>query len=167
MFSMPEHHVEEEAPGEGEVLSMAKFVKKLWHHPVSPEDLQIFREQIKSPLSRKDFVMCLQQPRMLGTSEISSELERSVAEVVMIVLDQCLVDKDSYIAKQIMVLMFTYYSVKKDGETSKKEYLYNLLKESSIWGCMEFWESALIESLYENSKGSHEAVTTLSTRVSR
>ena len=117
----------------------------MWENTLCAEDNIVFDEQINNPLSRKDFVICLQQQRILGKFEISPEKVESVVNIISRVLNKCYEQKDSYAAKHILVLIFTYFTNVKEGETVvRKEYLHSYLKSHHIWKSMEFWESALI-----------------------
>lgn len=108
----------------------------MWENTLCPEDTLVFDEQINSPLSRKDFVICLQQQRILGRFEISEENIESVVNTISRVLNKCYEQKDSYAGKHILVLIFTYFTNVKEGEVVKKEYLHSFLKSNPIWKSM-------------------------------
>jgi hypothetical protein len=67
--------------------------------------------------------------------------------------------KDGYTGKQIMVLIFTYFvylpkiaEENQQSTTTNKIFLQHYLKDHKLWIQKEFWDSAFIESVFEESK---------------
>lgn len=122
---------------------------------------------MENVFKRKDFVSCMQQLRLMNKFEIERKCLDGVVKAVNIVLDACYTHKDGYSGKQIMVLIFTYFILEPDTDPTKtiKLFLQHFVKEHRIWSEKQFWDSAFIESIYEQSRQKDRTQADIITRA--
>lgn len=113
-------------------------------------------EDIKMLLASADnrayFVACLQQYRLIGKFVMEEKTIHNLQKMTMVFLDECYDKRDAYLAKQVMVLLFTYFYVVESDPDKEKVYLQSLVRNHPIWEQQDFWDSALLMCIYEERR---------------
>lgn len=151
-------------PFEGEAsfkqaIFLVEIVKKGWMFgTISITEFSKYIDLMKDQSFRSLFPHIMGCFRLSQMFEVSADGFKQIADLISVVLNQCITSSDLIVPSRLLTLSQTYYRLKDNGE---KEYLLDHLKKQRIFMMREFWECYLVwsalSSVQDNSQGINSA----------
>jgi hypothetical protein len=143
----------------GQAIFLIEIGKKGWMFgTISISEFSKYIDLMKNQSFRSLFPHIMGCFRLSQMFEVSADGFKQIADLISVVLNQCVASCDLVVPSKLLTLSQTYFRQKETGE---KEYLLDHLKKQRIFMMREFWECYLVwsalNSVQENSRGVNSA----------
>ena len=138
-----------------QVIYLIEIIKKGWMFgTISNTEFSKYIDLMKDQSFRSLFPHIMGCFRLSQMFEVSPDGFKQIADLISVVLNQCVISCDLIVPSKLLTLSQTYYRLKDGGE---KEYLLDHLKKLRIFMMREFWECYLVwtalNSVQDNNRG--------------